>query len=212
MQSATVCLEKTMNETKCRQILDENLFQVQMTLDWGEDLRSNRTMTPRIQPKQRWNCFRKRMWKSLSGPSYSPDLNPIENLWKDLNPIENLWKDLKIAVDRRFRFNLRAWENLQRRMEKNQMSKADTDIPKATQICNHRQRCFYIVLTGVNTFNTFSKKSKHVSSLSLWGIVCRWMRKKHLFNPRWIQAVTQQNVELVKRYEYFLKALYMKRL
>ena len=48
----------TMNGAKCRQIHDE---RAQTTLDWGKDLRSNRTITPSIQPKQRWNGFRTRM-------------------------------------------------------------------------------------------------------------------------------------------------------
>ena len=44
-------------------------FRVQKTSDCGEDLRSNRTMTPSIQLKQHWNDFRTRTWKFLSGPA-----------------------------------------------------------------------------------------------------------------------------------------------
>jgi hypothetical protein len=50
-------IEGTMNGVKYRQI------RVQMTLDWGEDLHSNRTMTSNIQPKQRWNLFQR--WNAV---------------------------------------------------------------------------------------------------------------------------------------------------
>jgi hypothetical protein len=84
--------------------------------------------------------------KDLEWPSQSPDLNPIGNLWKDL----------KIAVHCHSPSNLTELEkSLQGRMGENpqiQMCKADTDIPKMTQSCNHRQKCFYKVLTGVNTY------------------------------------------------------------
>ena len=36
---------------------------------------------------------------------------------------------------------------------------------------------------------------KHVFTSSLWGVVCRWVRKNKQFNQFWIQAVTQQNME-----------------
>ena len=51
-----VRIKGTMNGAKYRQILDENLLQ-----SVSEVLRSNRTMTPSIQPKQCWNGFRTRM-------------------------------------------------------------------------------------------------------------------------------------------------------
>ena len=56
-----VRIKGTMNGAKYRQNLEENLLQMQKTFDCGEDLRSNRTMTPSIQPKQHWNGFRTRM-------------------------------------------------------------------------------------------------------------------------------------------------------
>ena len=48
-------------------------FRVQTTLDWGEDLHSNRTMTLSTQTRQR-----------RSGFGLEPDLNPLEHLWRDL--------------------------------------------------------------------------------------------------------------------------------
>ena len=92
-------IEGTMNGDKSKQILEEkwrSCFRMQQNLDCGEDLSSNRTMTAIIQPKQHWNGFRTRSWKSLSGPAEA-------QTW---NPTENLWKDLKIAVHRRSPSNL----------------------------------------------------------------------------------------------------------
>lgn len=39
--------------------------------------------------------------------------------------------------------------------------------------------------------------------------VCRWRGKDIYFNQFWNKAVTCQNVERVKRSEYFLNALYV---
>ena len=48
--------------------------------DWGEDLHSSRTITTSIQPKQHWNRFRTRMWKSLSS---------FESHWKSVEKLED---------------------------------------------------------------------------------------------------------------------------
>ena len=47
--------------------LRRTCLRVQKTWECGKSLHSSRTMTPSIQPKQHWNGFRTRMWKSLSG-------------------------------------------------------------------------------------------------------------------------------------------------
>jgi hypothetical protein len=61
------------------------------------------------------------------------------------------------------------------------MCKADTNIPKTTQICNRRQRCFYKWLTRVwilmlmryFIFNTFANISINMSSLChYWVLYC----------------------------------------
>ena len=49
---------------------------------------------------QKW--FQKNHWRVLKWPAMSPDLNPIEHLWRDL----------KTAVGRRYPLNLRHLEQL----------------------------------------------------------------------------------------------------
>ena len=72
------------------------------TSAWGKDSPSNRTMTLSTLPRQlqEWSL------NVLEWSSQSPDLNPIEHLWRDL----------KIAVQRRSPSNLTELEDLQRRM------------------------------------------------------------------------------------------------
>ena len=53
-------IEGTMNEPSTGKSFRRTCFRVQKNLDCGEDLHSNRTMTPSIQPKQHWNGFRTR--------------------------------------------------------------------------------------------------------------------------------------------------------
>ncbi len=63
----------------------------------------------------------------LEWPSQSPDLNPIEHLWRDLKMAVHLWSPS----------NLTELENLQRRMAENppiQLCKACCVIPKKTQV------------------------------------------------------------------------------
>jgi transposase len=74
----------TNEQNKYREILDEN---------WGEGSPSKRTTTLRTQPRQ---CRRGKQVSECPWPSQSPDLNPINHLWRDL----------KIAVQRRFSSNL----------------------------------------------------------------------------------------------------------
>ena len=77
------------------------------TSDWAEGSPSNRTMTLSTQPRQ---CRRENSVNVLEWPSQSPDLNPIEHLWRDL----------KMAVHRRCPSNLmelersckKEWEKL----------------------------------------------------------------------------------------------------
>ena len=75
-----------------------------MTSDWSEGSPSNRTATSKdtAKPTQEW--LRDKSLNVLEWPGQSPDLNPIEHLWRDL----------KIAVQRRSPSSLTELERIGR--------------------------------------------------------------------------------------------------
>ena len=77
------------------------------TSDWGEGSSSNRTRTLSTLPRQHRSGFGKSL-NVLEWPNQSPDLNPIEHLWRDL----------KIAVQQRSPSNLTGLEKICRKWEK----------------------------------------------------------------------------------------------
>uniref|UniRef100_A0A4W5MA59 Tc1-like transposase DDE domain-containing protein n=1 Tax=Hucho hucho TaxID=62062 RepID=A0A4W5MA59_9TELE len=77
------------------EILHDNLLQSAQDLNLGKGSPSNMTTALSTQPRQRRSGFGTSL-NVLEWPSQSPDLNPIEHLWRDL----------KIAVQRRSPSNL----------------------------------------------------------------------------------------------------------
>jgi hypothetical protein len=122
--------------------------------------------------------------KSLNGlewPRQSPDLNTIEQLWRDL----------KIAVQWRSPFNLTELERIGRE-EWEKLPKYICAKYKKTRGCNRCQRCFNKLLSKGSEYLCafyisdilFIEISKNVCLLLChYGVLCRLMRGKKLFNP-----------------------------
>jgi hypothetical protein len=88
--------EAKRNGTKYREILDENLLQSTQDLRLGSMFTFQQDKDPKHTAKTTQEWFRDKSLNVLGWPSQSPDLNPIEYLWRDL----------KIAVQHRYPSNL----------------------------------------------------------------------------------------------------------
>ena len=97
-----VRIEGKMNGAKYREILDENLLQSAQDLRLGRRFTFQQDNDPMHTAKTMQEWLRDKSLNVLEWPSQSPDLNPIEHLWRDL----------KIAVQQRSPSNLTKLERI----------------------------------------------------------------------------------------------------
>ncbi len=91
-----VAIEEKMNAAKYRDILDENLLQSAQDLRLGRRFTFQQDNDPKHKAKITKEWLHNNSVTVLEWPSQSPDLNPIEHLWRDL----------KMAVHQRLPSNL----------------------------------------------------------------------------------------------------------
>ncbi len=98
--------------------------RVLRTSDWAEGLPSNKTMTPKHTAKITKEWLHNNSVTVLEWPSQSPNLNPIEHLWRDL----------KMAVHQRLPSNLTELERICKeewqRIPKSRCEKLVASFPK----------------------------------------------------------------------------------
>ena len=171
-----------MNAAMYRDILEENLLQSALDLRLGWQLIFQQDKDPKLTAKVLKDWLQNNSVNALEWPSQSPDLNPIEHLWRDL----------KMAVQRHSPSNLTELE----RFCKDNWAKLAKDacgfIIQKTWGCNCCQRChnkilskgceylctYYIVvllfLINLQTFKKKRKKKKTCVLLLLLCNVCRF--------------------------------------
>jgi transposase len=182
-----VRIEAKVNGAMYRDMFDENLLQSAqyLRLVWRFTFQQDNDPKHTAKTKQEW--LRHKSLNVLEWSSQSPDLNPIEHLWRDL----------KIAVQQRSPSNLTELDRICREewgtLPKYRCTKLVVSYPRlkaliaakgaSTKYWAKGLNNYINVIFQFNLFYTFAEKSKNLFfALSLWAIVCGLMREKTIWS------------------------------
>ncbi len=141
-----VAIEGKMNAAKYRDILDENLLQSAQDLRLGRRFTFQQDNDPKHTAKITKEWLHNNSVTVLEWPSQSPDLNPIEHLWRDL----------KMAVHQRLSSNLTELEKICKeewqRIPKSRCEKLVASFPKRLMaVLNQKGASTKYWAKGLNT-------------------------------------------------------------
>ncbi len=141
-----VAIEGKMNAAKYRDILDENLLQSAQDLRLGRRFTFQQDNDPKHTAKIMKEWLHNNTVTVLEWPSQSPDLNPIEHLWRDL----------KMAVHQRLPSNLTELERICKeewqRIPKSRCEKLVASFPKRLMaVLNQKGASTKYWAKGLNT-------------------------------------------------------------
>ncbi len=141
-----VAIEGKMNAAKYRDILDENLLQSAQDLRLGRRFTFQKDNDPKHTAKITKEWLHNNSVTVLEWPSQSPDLNPIEHLWRDL----------KMAVHQRLPSNLTELERICKeewqRIPKSRCEKLVASFPKRLMtVLNQKGASTKYWAKGLNT-------------------------------------------------------------